>query len=176
LISFQVVSFGRSSLSNARPKNPPGSPAKKKLWGEISNLVRLHVIVVVSVRSSRMCFLGSLLRSATDFSSRVTTVSSPVVTTDFTVMTIWLGWLGSSFCSSGGGWIGAATKPYVHWFPSTSGRIFAPHAATALPTGPLIGWSFFFWASVSDGTRRISGRNAALRIRTLGSYGTVAPR
>src|SRR3954468_7315514 len=122
-----------------------------------------------------MCFLGSLLRPAVVFSSSLTTVSVPWVSIDFTVFTTVAGWLGDSFARSSRGAIGDATKPYVHLLPSTSGRILSLHAETALPTGPLV-ISRRLCASEVAGTSRISGRSTATGIRTLGSYGTAAPR
>src|SRR5579862_5335787 len=145
-------------------------------------------MVLLIVRSSRMCFLGSLLMSAVVFSSRWTTVSSPLGSIDLTVMTMLPGSDGISLLRSSRGGRPESTKPYVHWLPSTRGRILAPQAPAVLPVGPLVYSTFFlasaaavfFWAwagaAVATGTSRVSGRRAAPGIRTQGSYGTGAPR
>src|SRR5262245_54755096 len=83
-----------------------------------------------------MCFFGSLLRSAVETSSRVTTVSVPLFSTDFTVITIVPGWLGDSFAKSSRGGMPDCTNPYVHLLPSTSGRIFCAQIDWLLAVGP----------------------------------------
>src|SRR3569623_2624723 len=106
------------------------------LSGEITNFLSLQVIVVSLVRSSSSGFFGSFVRSRVTFSSSVTTVSAPfLASTDLTEIVTSFAGSGALRLTASSGGCAAATLVYVHELPSTSGRIFTPHAGVALPTG-----------------------------------------
>ena len=125
----------------------------------------MHVIVLVTVFSRTVGFLVSL-PSYWYFSSSVTSVSVPLASTFVTVIVNVFGGVGAMRAIVWSAASGAATFAYVHEFPRTSGRTFAPQAGGVGLPAP------FFGAASACGTRPRASASAAgtagvKRMRTL---------